>query len=68
MKKFRYQSLVGICLIFLFLVNIALIIAGLVTAEILLIAAGILLSVLQVILHRLFERKAGVWRPDSLSS
>ena len=68
MKKFRYQSLVGICLIFLFLVNIALIIAGLVTAEILLIAAGIILSVLQVLLHRLFERKAGVWRPDSLSS
>jgi hypothetical protein len=60
MKKFRYQSLVGICFIFLFLVNVFLVITCIVVENSWLPPVAILLSVLQLILHHLFKRKHNV--------
>lgn len=62
MKSFLYHSITGICFIFLFLVNILLIIAAFFADTGIPAVAALLLSVGQVILHDRFRRKSTVWR------
>jgi glutamate synthase domain-containing protein 2 len=60
MKKFRFGSMVGMGFIFLFSLNLILVLAGLITNIIWLIVAAIILSAVQFAFHNLFSRKSSI--------
>lgn len=60
MKNFRFKSVIGLVFVLLFILNIYVIIAGLVTTSHLLIACGILLSCFQLYLLEQFGRKSAI--------
>lgn len=62
MKKFRFQSLLGICFILLFCLNVSLVLTGLTTNGLSFIVAAIILSALQIAAFGLFKRKQSVLR------
>ncbi|KAA8485307.1 hypothetical protein BDE36_2153 [Arcticibacter tournemirensis] len=62
MKKFKFQSLLGICFILLFCLNVSLVLAGLITNGLSFVVAAIILSALQIAAFGLFKRKQSVLR------
>lgn len=62
MKKFRFRSLLGVGFIFLFSLNVILVIAGLITTITGFIIVPIVLSAVQIVLHDLFTRKHSTLR------
>lgn len=62
MKKFRFQSLLGICFILLFCLNVCLVLAGLITNGPAFIVAAIILSAFQMAAFGLFRRKQSALR------
>jgi hypothetical protein len=66
MKKFRYQSLLGFCFIFLFVTNCILLVSSLWSRQPLISVLAIMLALLQIFLHVQFRKKANVWRSYTL--
>jgi glutamate synthase domain-containing protein 2 len=62
MKKFRFRSLVWAGFIFLFSLNLILLLAGLIRDIIGFIIVAIILSLVQIVLHDLFARKHSTLR------
>ena len=55
MKNFRFRSGIGLVFIVLFILNIGLVVAAVITTSSLLTALGIMLSCGQFYLHQLFS-------------